>query len=454
MWDVRDKKILVIGAARSGLGAAEYLRGKGAKITLTDSKPAEKLGDLVMSLKGLGIELVLGRDPEVYPGAYDYAVISPGVPLTVPIARKITGLGIPLTGELETAFRDTTAPYIAITGTNGKTTTTALTGQIFLDAGRPVFVGGNIGTPLVTGIKDLTPGHVVVAEISSFQLETIDSFRPKVSVIINITPDHLNRHGNMEGYTAAKARIFENQQADDFTVLNYDDPRVRALAEKTAGRVIFFSRKVLLESGVYMSNGEITVDFNGIKAGVIHKEEIFIKGEHNLENALAATAASVCMGIKPELIARTLKSFPGVAHRLEYVADIDGVTYINDSKGTNPDSTIKALEAYDRPVVLIAGGMNKGSDFNQLARLIKAKARTVVVIGETAPIIKEALEGQGFSAIIQANDFPETVFLAKQAALPGDIVLLSPACASWGMFNNFEERGNLFKSLVMEMKKE
>lgn len=454
MWDVNDKKILVIGAARSGLGVAEYLHEKGARVTLTDSKPAEKLGDIIIPFYDLGIELVLGREPEICPGTYDFAVVSPGVPLTVPLVRKITELRIPLIGELETAFRDTTVPYIAITGTNGKTTTTALTGQIFQDAGRQVFVGGNIGTPLTTGIKDLTPRHVVVAEVSSFQLETIDFFRPKVSVIINITPDHLDRHGNMGGYTAAKARIFENQMADDYTVLNYDDLRVRALAEKTAGRVVFFSRKVILENGVYTHNGEITVDFDGIKAVVIPREEIFIKGEHNLENALAAVAVSVCMGIETESIARTLKSFPGVAHRLEYVADIDGVTYINDSKGTNPDSTIKALEAYDRPVILIAGGKNKGGSFDQLAQLVKTKARAVVLLGETAPIIKEALELQGFSSIIQAHDFSETVYLAQKAALPGDIVLLSPACASWDMFNNFEERGNLFKALVMEMKKE
>jgi UDP-N-acetylmuramoylalanine--D-glutamate ligase len=452
MWNLSGKRILVIGAARSGLAAAKYLQQKRAGVTLTDAKPREKLNREVLNLETEGIRLMLGADPEIMPMSYDYAVISPGVPLSIPLVKKIKEAGIPLLGELELAFRESVDPYIAITGTNGKTTTTALTGQIFLDAGRPVFVGGNIGTPLVTGMENLTPNHIVVAEVSSFQLETIDSFRPKVAVLLNITPDHLDRHGDMAGYTKAKARIFENQRDSDFAVLNRDDPRIYKLASQTSGKVIFFSTKTVLERGVCVRQGQVAVNLNGNWINILDPKDIYIKGRHNLENALAATATACCLGIPPESIAQTLKSFPGVAHRLEYVTEIDGVTYINDSKGTNPDSTIKALEAYSRPIVLIAGGRNKGSDFTQLAKIIKNKVRTLILVGEAAPAIRKAVENEGFNSFVETTDFAKAVGLAQEKALPGDIVMLSPACASWDMFNNFEERGDLFKILVTAMK--
>lgn len=452
MWNLSGKRILVIGAARSGLAAAKYLKGKRAAVTLTDAKPREKLGREVLDLATEGIRLVLGAEPEIMPGAYDYAVISPGIPLNIPLAIRTKETGIPLLGELEMAFQGSVAPYIGITGTNGKTTTTALTGQIFQDAGRPVFVGGNIGTPLVSGIENLTPKHTVVAEVSSFQLETIDSFRPKVAVLLNITPDHLDRHGDMEGYTKAKARIFENQRESDFAVLNMDDPRVHSLARQTSGKVVFFSMKTVPDRGVCVREGQMAVNLNGNWINILDPKDIYIKGRHNLENALAATAAACCLGIPAESIARTLKSFPGVAHRLEYVTEIDGVTYINDSKGTNPDSTIKALEAYNPPIILIAGGRNKGSDFTQLARIIKGKVRNLILVGEAAPAIRKAVENEGFNSFVETTDFEKAVGLARAKALPGDIVMLSPACASWDMFNNFEERGDLFKTLVTAMK--
>lgn len=452
MWQVHGKKILIIGAARSGLAAAEYLHKKGAMVTLTDAKPAEKLGETVLALQKMGIKLVLGFEPEISKESFDMAVISPGVPLGVPLVQKIKQVNIPLIGEVELAFRFSQAPFVAITGTNGKTTTTALLGEIFPEAGLPVFVGGNIGTPLISGIEHLSNKHVVVGEVSSFQLETVESFDPKVAVIINITPDHLDRHGTMEGYTEAKAEIFRNQQANDFTVLNYDDSRVRELADRTSGKVVFFSRHTVLKDGVHAAHGDIIINIDGKSTNVINRNDIYIKGGHNLENALAATAAAYCMGVAPESIAKTLKNFKGVAHRQELVAEIKGVTYINDSKGTNPDSTIKALEAYDRPIVLIAGGKNKDSDFSELAELIKKKVSALILVGEAAPIIKTAVEKENFSNIYQAKDFPETVSIARQIAKPGEIVLLSPACASWDMFNSFEERGDLFKSLVLAVR--
>jgi len=450
MREVVNKNILVIGAARSGIAVAEFLQRKGALVTLTDSKSREHFADSVLKLEFKGIELVLGKKPDVWSKRYNFAVVSPGVPLTIPLIAEIKQAGIPLVGELEVASWYCTAPIVAITGTNGKTTTTALIGQIFRDAQVPVFVGGNIGTPLITGAENLVE-DVVVAEVSSFQLETISSFRPKVSVILNITPDHLDRHGTMAAYTEAKARIFQNQQPGDYTVLNYDSLITRALADQTRAKVVFFSRKTTLSSGVFLDGEKIILKWNGNWINVIDCHDIYIKGGHNLENALAAVAAAYCMGVSVEGIGHTLSKFPGVAHRLELVRELNGVTYVNDSKGTNPDSTIKALEAFKQPIVLIAGGKNKGSDFGQLAGLIKEKVRVLILVGEAAPIIRKAVAEQGYRSYYLVDDYPSAVSLAHEAAFPGNIVLLSPACASWDMFNNFEERGDLFKSLVMNL---
>lgn len=451
MWEVKNKRILVIGAAKSGLAAASVLNKKGGLVTLTDTKSIEQLENHIKPLETWGIELILGSDPEIYPGKYDFAVISPGVPLSIPLVKKLQKTKIPLTGELETAFWYTKVPIVAITGTNGKTTTTALTGQIFNDAQIESFIGGNIGIPLITGVENLIKEKVVIAETSSFQLETICTFRPKVAVIINITPDHLDRHGTMDGYTAAKARIFENQQGSDFTVLNYDDPRTQALAKQSKAHVMFFSRKTILPQGVYIDRDQVVINTGEKIINVVNCNDIYIKGGHNLENALAATAASYCLGVDPQSIGKTLKSFPGVVHRLEFVRNLKGVTYINDSKGTNPDATMKALEAYDRPIILIAGGKNKGSDFKELAQLIRAKVRVLILLGEAAQAIREAVEKTEFSSIQMVQDYPQAVSLANKVALSGDVVLLSPACASWDMFHSFEERGDLFKSLVFNL---
>jgi len=351
---------------------------------------------------------------------------------------------------MELAFCFAKAPIVAITGTNGKTTTTALVGELFQNSGKATLVGGNIGLPLISAVED-SPAEVIVAEVSSFQLETTSSYRPKVSVILNITPDHLDRHGTMEIYTEAKAKIFANQQANDYVVLNFDDPLTAPLANKAAAEKVFFSRREVLDRGVYIKEGNITVNIDGNEEYILPTKDVFIPGAHNLENALAAVAAASVMGVSKETISSVLREFKGVPHRLEFVAEVSGVKYINDSKGTNSFASIKALEAFSEPVVLIAGGRNKGSDFRDLALMIKDKVCVLVVLGECAEQLTAAVSETGFSNIQAAGDLPQAVRLAAKAARPGDVVLLSPACASWDMFRNFEERGDMFKGLVLEL---
>lgn len=450
--DLKGKKVLVVGAGKSGLAVSRFLAGKGAAAVLTDSSNPVYTGGELEQLAAEGVGLSLGGYPEVGRGSFDLVVMSPGVPLTVKPARAALKNGIPVTGELELAYHFAKAPMVAITGTNGKTTTTTLVGEIFKDAGKNTLVGGNIGLPLVTEVERYNPNDVIVAEVSSFQLETTDAFKPEVGVILNITPDHLDRHGTMENYTAAKARIFANQGADDFIVLNYDDPLTAALGGKSRGRKIFFSRYKALEYGVYVREGKIVAKLDGNGEVICGVQELGIPGAHNLENALAAVAATKAMGVETASLAGTLKKFKGVSHRLEFVAEINGVRYVNDSKGTNPDASIKALEAYSEPVVLIAGGKNKGSEFTQFAEKVKERARVLVVLGESARLIADAARTRGFENIHYAGDFREAVILAHRSARPGEIVLLSPACASWDMFKSYEERGDLFKEIVTSLK--
>lgn len=451
--ELREKKILVVGAGKSGLAVAHFLAGKGAFAVLTDARVPVLPDGEAARLQAEGVVPAFGGYPPVERQTFDLVVISPGVPLTVEPAREAQASGVALIGELELAYTFARAPMVAITGTNGKTTTTTLIGELFKEFGRKVLVGGNIGLPLVTAVEGYDVDDLIIAEVSSFQLETVISFRPKVAVILNITPDHMDRHGHMEAYTAAKARVFANQGPVDFTVLNYDDPLTAGLAAKTAGRVIFFSCHHRLPSGVFVESGKIVARDATQEQVICQAEEIALPGAHNLENALAAVAVAQAMGIPAETIARVLKGFQGVPHRLEFVAEIDGVKYINDSKGTNPAAAIKALDAYSEPVVLIAGGKNKGGDFGSFAAAIKQKVRALVVLGQSADLIEQAVRAKGFTAIQKAADFAEAVLLAHQAARPGEVVLLSPACASWDMFNNFEERGELFKEIIYSLEK-
>lgn len=447
--ELKGEKVLVVGAGKSGVAVSHFLVKKGAAVVLADANEPADANELLRQMTAERIELFFGGYPDVKKASFDLLVMSPGVPLSVEPARAAEYNGIPVIGELELAYSFAQAPIVAITGTNGKTTTTALVGAIFQDAGLSVLVGGNIGLPLVSEIENYSTQDVVVAEVSSFQLETTKFFKPKVGVILNITPDHLDRHGNMDNYIAAKAKILANQEGDDFLVLNCDDPMTVALGAKARSKIVYFSRCGELARGVFVSKGEIVAKLGERTEIICSVHDLSIPGVHNLENALAAVAVAKIMGVSNDRLAATLRSFKGVVHRLEFVAEIDGVSYINDSKGTNPDASLKALEAYNEPIVLIAGGYNKGSDFSQLAEKFREKVRVLVVLGQSAKLIADAAQKKNFTNILVASDFPEAVNLAYRAALPGDVVLLSPACASWDMFKNFEERGELFKKIVL-----
>jgi len=451
--NLSGEKVLVIGAGKSGIAASRFLAHKGAKVELADIKGRSEFDSDLDTLLAEGIKLSFGSYPSVEPEKYTLVVPSPGVPPSLaPPVRRARELQIPVIGELELAYRFAHAPIVAITGTNGKTTTTALAGQIFKGAGFHTLVAGNIGIPLVEEVEKYSAGDLIVAEVSSFQLETIVSFKPRIGMILNITPDHLDRHLTMENYTMTKARIFANQSPQEYSILNFDDPRTKNLAAVCPGTVIFFSRTHTLQQGVFVQDNRIVVRWEEKLFSVLPVEELRIPGAHNLENVLAAVACGWAQGIGADVLARVLRDFTGVAHRLEFVAEIEGVRYINDSKGTNPDASIKALQAYKEPVVLIAGGRNKGSDFTTLARLIKEKVRAIVLLGESAGEIERAVRAAGGTGIFRSRELKEAVLLARQAACPGDVVLLSPACASWDMFRNYEQRGNLFKQVVLELK--
>ena len=440
-------KVLIIGAARSGLAAAAFLAQKGEEVIVTDTNlKAQKESE--EALKNYEIRYIWGKQPDIDELAVDMIVVSPGVPLSIAPIRRAKELGIKVIGEVELAYLNAKAPIVAITGTNGKTTTTTLVGEIFKAAGWECGVGGNIGVSLLEESEKISDAGVLVAEISSFQLESTEKFKPKAAAILNLTPDHLDRHGDMQGYLAAKAKIFAMQDENDFLVLNYEDEYLRPLAEKCQSQVLFFSAQHILKNGVYVEDKMIKIAFKGKISQVCPPEEIRIKGAHNLENALAAVALCFALGVDEQVIAQVLRDFKGVEHRLEPVRELDGVLYINDSKGTNPDSTSKALVAYDRPLILIAGGKNKGLSFLPLAKLIKERVKGVVLVGMAKNDIKAALDEVGFSNYVLVDKFEETVEAAKKMADEGDIVLLSPACTSWDMFKSFEERGELFKKLV------
>lgn len=453
LQNLPDKEVLVIGAGLSGRAAAVFLAAKGAKVTLTDNKTAADLDGLADMAGANGVRLLLGGMPEGEAvRAYQLAVISPGIPLDNPTAMSLQQAGVPLLGELELAYQFSHNPFLAITGTNGKTTTTSLLGYILEQAGKQCIIGGNIGRPLVNAVEDLPPEACVVAELSSFQLETAQEFTAHIGAFLNLTPDHLYRHGDMTNYGTVKAKIFAHQSTADYAVLNYDDELVRDWAPRLGGTVVFFSRQVDLPQGMLALDGRLLWRWQGQEQEIMPAAEILIQGPHNLENALAAAAMALLAGVEPQQVRRALQTFPGVEHRQERVGEFGGVLYVNDSKGTNPDSTIMALRACTRPTVLILGGYEKNSDFSSLLPLIKEKVKHIVLVGQTAGRIAETLQAGGFEAYENAGmDFARCVQLAAAAAEPGDEVLLSPASASWGMFNNFEERGECFKQLVRNL---
>lgn len=447
------KKVLVCGMARSGVSAAQCLYELGARVTISDSKAEEKLAEALQPLEGMDIRRCLGDQAQPADlESYDLAVTSPGIPMQAPILRAVQAAGVPLIGELELGAQVSRAPLYAVTGTNGKTTTTTLIGEIFRNLGKTTYVVGNIGYPFTACALRCGEEDVAVAEVSSFQLETITTFHPHIAVMCNITEDHLNRHGTMEEYIRVKERIFENMRQGDYAVLNLDDPIVRGMAERIPCAPAFFSRRQEVETGAYLEGEEVVFSLNGHKKRVLRADEIRIPGEHNLENALAATALTMLAGVPAPVVRHTLKTFPGVEHRIETVRTVEGVTYINDSKGTNVDASIRAVRAMKAPTVLLAGGYDKHTDFLPLAReILASKIHTVVVLGDTAEQIERALRAVGFESILHAKTFEEAVLLARSCAREGENVLLSPACASFDMFQDYEERGRVFKEIVSRL---
>jgi UDP-N-acetylmuramoylalanine--D-glutamate ligase len=448
---LRGRRVSVVGLARSGVAAARLLVECGARVVATDAKPLSSLGIEARALAGQGVVILAGGPPaEAFVGA-DLVVVSPGVSLDTPVLAQLRTV-TPLIGELELAWRVMDADTIAITGTNGKTTTTALLGALLRQQARAVLVGGNIGTPLAAHALTFPPDGIVVVETSSFQLETIAAFRPRVAVVLNVTPDHLDRHKTLSAYVQAKARIFENQTATDCAVLNWDDEITRGLAERTAARVLWFSRRDSLDRGAFVRAGAIVARLNGHVEEICSLGEIGLRGAHNVENVLAATACALWTGMAPDAIGRGIGLFRGVLHRIEFVRDIGGVAFYNDSKATNVASTIKALESFTEPIVLIAGGKGKGQDFGPLADAARGRVTHAVLIGEDGEKLGHALQAAGLP-VAAAASMEAAVRAARALAAPGGVVLLSPACASFDMFDSFEHRGDIFRVLVLALER-
>lgn len=449
--ELKGKNVLILGLARSGIAAAIELINLGAKVTASDMKSKGELKDIA-ALESKGAQLVFGEHPLSLLNGCDLIVLSPGVPSDINILDEARKRDIPIISELELGFWFAKAPIIAVTGTNGKTTTTTLIGEIFKNEGKNITLAGNIGIPLVREVEKAEAKDFLIVEVSSFQLENIMHFKPKISVILNISEDHLNRHKTFENYIETKARIFENQTEEDYAVLNYDDPIVRSFIKRIKAKTMFFSQKEELSRGIYVKNGVIVIRENGKIYPLLKAEELGIKGSHNLENALAAACVAWICRINLNNVAETLKDFHGVEHRLEFVAEIGQVKFINDSKATNPHSAQKAIEALNEPIVLIAGGYDKKSDYTDLIRAFSGKVKKLILIGDTADVIEDAAKKQGFYDIQKTDSLQQAVKLAYSAATPGDVVLLSPACASWDMFESFEERGRIFKEAVYSLK--
>lgn len=446
--EYNGKKALVCGMARSGIAAAKLLNRLGARVTLQDMKKREEISADVLALEGEGIVLYTGANPDEIACAQDLIVLSPGIPCDLPFIAAAEEAGIEVISEVELAYRLTPCPITAITGTNGKTTTTTLTGEIMKTAYSGTAVVGNIGIPYSEEVERLTEKDWVVAEISSFQMEKAKEFHPHISAVLNITPDHLNRHKTMDVYIAMKERVFAKQTAEDFCILNHGDEACRKMADKTAAKVFFFDSSETLAEGIYLDGDAIEVRWGAINETLIHVDELQILGVHNYENVMAAAAMGICAGIALDTIRAVLKGFAGVAHRIEYVATVDGVDYYNDSKGTNVDASIRAALAMKKPIVLIGGGYDKGSSFDEWTKLFPGRVKHLVLIGVTAPKVRASAEKFGFTAISDCETFEEAVALCREKAEDGDCVLLSPACASWGMFDNYEQRGDMFKEQV------
>jgi len=448
---LKDKRILVFGAGISGISAVKLLQKEGAFVVLYDANKNLKKNDFkdIFDVEE-SFELV-GSISEELMDKLDLLIISPGVPTDLKEIEQMRSKNIPIWGEIELAYHYSKGKIIGITGTNGKTTTTALVGEIMKTYYNEVFVVGNIGIPYTDIVLDTTEQSVTVAELSSFQLETIIDFKPEVSAILNITPDHLNRHHTMDCYIKTKENIAKNQTKAEVCVLNYEDLVLRKMAKTMNARVIFFSSARELKDGMYLKKDDIIYAKNGIEQVVCNVNELNIIGNHNYENVMAGVAIAITIGVPMEYIKKAITSFVAVEHRIEYVETINGVTYYNDSKGTNSDASIKAVEAMTSPTILIGGGYDKGTEFDEWIMSFKGKIKYLILLGQTREKIAETAKRQGFQNIIMVDSLKDAVKISAAKAESGDSVLLSPACASWGMFQNYEERGKLFKEYVREM---
>ena len=443
--ELKDKRVLVVGLGKSGVASALFLKERGARVTVSDTKSGDELRDEIPALLDQGITVETGGHGERTFHGQDLIVVSPGVPVDAPPLVQARALGETVIGEIELASRFLPGPIVAITGSNGKTTTTALVGEILTAGGRPTLVGGNIGTPAISLAERATPESVIVLEVSSFQLETIEKFHPKIAVVLNVTPDHLDRHRTFEAYAGAKARILENQTDNDFAVLNADDPTCVAMAARTRAHVFWFSRRKEVQRGAWAHEGRILFRDDRGQREIMLTSEIPLKGAHNLENVLAAVCAGSLMGCAPDRIRQAVREFKAVEHRLEYVATIRGVDYYNDSKATNIDATIKALEAFPGNIHLILGGKDKGSDYTVLNDLLRKRVKRVYTIGAAAAKIESQIKNV---EVVHAETLEHALHKANAAAEPGDVVLLAPACASFDQFKNYEQRGHVFKEIV------
>jgi UDP-N-acetylmuramoylalanine--D-glutamate ligase len=449
--ELSGKRVLVVGLGKSGVASALFLKSRGARVTVSDSKPEAELRNEILLLLEHGITVETGGHGERTFRGQDLIVVSPGVPVDAPLLVQARSMGESsvtgtIIGEIELAARFLPGKIVAITGANGKTTTTSLAGEIIAAGNFSTLVGGNIGTPAISFVDEAGPSTWIVLEVSSFQLETIVEFRPRIAVILNITPDHLDRHKTFDNYVNAKARVFENQRADDFTVLNADDTTAAGLADRTRGQVVWFSRKKEVERGAIVRGRNIYFRDGQREREILPFDEVSLKGGHNLENVLAGVSVGMLVGCQPEQIREAVRHFKGVEHRLEFVARVAGADYYNDSKATNVDATIKALESFPGNVHLILGGKDKDSDYSVLQDLLRERVKRVYTIGAAAAKIEAQI--QGATEIVHAEILEKAVRLASEGAAAGDVVLLAPACASFDQFQSYEHRGRVFKETV------
>lgn len=448
-----DKKnVLVFGAGKSGIAAAKLLLDHHAEVILYDGNEnadVEKIREQLENRENLRI--CCGQLPEEIKENLDLMVLSPGVPVDLPLVEEIRGRGVGIWGEVELAYECSRGRVLAITGTNGKTTTTALLGEIMKNYCPDVKVVGNIGIPYTSVADETTEDTVTVAEISSFQLETIDRFAPEVSAILNITEDHLNRHHTMEEYIRVKELIIKNQKPENYCVLNYEDEVLREFGRDIVPETVYFSSVRKLEKGIYLDNGVIVLKTEKEEIPVVRTDELKLLGQHNFENVMAAVAMAYYAGVPMDSIRKSICEFTAVEHRIEYVTEKNGVVYYNDSKGTNPDAAIKGIQAMNRPTLLIGGGYDKGSSYDEWLNSFDGKVKYLVLIGQTKEKIRDAAERLGVCPCILCEDLEEAVKVCAEKAEPGEAVLLSPACASWGQFDNYEQRGDMFKEYVKKL---